>query len=883
MHTQPTLKELYTKYNTNPTKGLSAEQVLLNQETFGKNKIESTPPKSIYTQILEAFKEPMVLLLVIAGILALSINSYEYFAGGEANFLECLGIFIAIFLSIAITLIMENKSQKAFEALHKMTEGNKIKTMRNGAISMVAQEDLAPGDIIFLESGNKIPCDCRIISAKELMSDESSLTGESMHVLKDEELHNKQISNTYENMLYSGCFVTQGSAKAICVAVGLESEFGKVAKELNLSYKDTTPLQEKLKRLGAKITIFGAVAASLAFVLQVVFFILRGEVALELVSEAFISSVVLIVAAVPEGLPTIVAVSLALNVIKLSKQNALVKKLIACETIGCVNVICSDKTGTLTKNQMSVEHFFIHNKKIELNNKQDLEEKSLSLILENCALNSTADLEQKGDKILFLGNPTECALLVHAKKYGCDYRSLRENAEILHSFPFSSQTKNMITLAKMHKSIIAYTKGSPEKILELCADMDCGLVSQIKKEITYFQKQAFRVIAFAHRELQEASFIREEVERDFIFDGFVAIADPLREDVYDAVCKAKEAGISLKILTGDNLETAKAIGTQLHLLEQGGIAIEASELEAMSEEDFSKILGQVKIVARSTPSTKMRIVKELKRQGNVVALTGDGINDAPALKNADVGIAMGISGTEVSKEASDVVLLDDSFSTIIRAITWGRGIYQNFQRFIQFQLTVNLSSVIIVLFAVVMGFSAPFSALQLLWVNLIMDGPPALTLGLEPVSKNLLKYKPTKRDANIITKSMLGLIVVSGVFISFVCLVQYFWNFLGASEEEKGSVLFTLFVVMVLFNAFNARELHNESIFKNLGANYLMLLTFVVTFALQVLIVQFGGEAFKTNPLEFLMWVKIVLVGFSVIVVGEIMRLCYRFVLKWND
>lgn len=881
MHTQPTLEELYTKYHTSPISGLSTEQVLLNQQAFGKNQIDSSPPKPIYMQILEAFKEPMVLLLVFAWVLALSINSYEYFANKEANFLECLGIFIAIFLSIGITLIMENKSQKAFEALHKMTEGNKIKTLRNGSISRVAQEDLVLGDIIFLESGDKIPSDCRIISAKELMSGESSLTGESMHVLKSEELGKQQMSNTYENMLYSGCFITQGSAKAICVAVGLESEFGKVAKELNKSYKDSTPLQEKLKKLGTKITIFGAVAASLAFILQVVFFVLRGEIALELVSEAFISSVVLIVAAVPEGLPTIVAVSLALNVIKMSKQNALVKKLIACETIGCVNVICSDKTGTLTKNQMSVEHFFIHNKRVELKNKEEME-KELGLILENCALNSTADLEQKGDKILFLGNPTECALLVHAKNFGCDYRNLRENAEILQVFPFSSQAKNMITLAKMHKSIIAYTKGSPEKILDLCVDMDCSLLAQIKKEITYFQKQAYRVIAFAHRELKEIATNREEIEKEFVFDGFVAIADPLREDVYEAVLRAKEAGISLKILTGDNLETAKAIGAKLHLLEKGGVAIEASELEAMSEEEFSKSLQNIKIVARSTPSTKMRIVKELKKQGNVVALTGDGINDAPALKNADVGIAMGISGTEVSKEASDVVLLDDSFSTIIRAITWGRGIYQNFQRFIQFQLTVNLSSVIIVLFAVVMGFSAPFSALQLLWVNLIMDGPPALTLGLEPISKNLLKYKPTKRNANIITKSMLGLIVVSGIFISFVCLAQYFWNFLGASEEEKGSVLFTLFVVMVLFNAFNARELHNESIFKNLGANYWMVLTFVLTFILQVLIVQFGGEAFKTSPLELLMWGKIMAVGASVIVLGEIMRFCYRVIFKVN-
>lgn len=442
----------------------------------------------------------------------------------------------------------------------------------------------------------------------------------------------------------------------------------------------------------------------------------------------------------------------------------------------------------------------------------------------------------------------------------------------------------MTSLVDFKGKILCLSKGSPEKILSQCKMMPCQDALKINKQILYFQNLAYRVIAFAHKEITDDRDVkdRELLESQMIFDGFVAISDPLRPEVYEAIMDCKKAGIDVKILTGDNLSTAKAIGNQLHLLDHNSIAIEASELENLNQKELLQILPKIKIIARSTPDTKMQIVNILKSQGNVVALSGDGINDAPALKNADVGIAMGISGTEVSKAASDIILLNDSFATIVKAIEWGRGIYQNFQRFIQFQLTVNLSSVMIVLFAVIAGLTAPFSALQLLWVNLIMDGPPALTLGLEPISKNLLAQKPIKRNANIITKDMLILIIINGVFIAFVCLLQYFTNFLGATPEEKSSVLFTLFVIFQLFNAFNARELHNQSIFKNLTNNRLMLGVFILTFALQVLIVEFGGEAFKTTPLDLIMWVKILFVGFSVIIVGEIVRFLLKVSRKNN-
>ncbi|MBX7490666.1 calcium-translocating P-type ATPase, PMCA-type [Helicobacter sp. Faydin-H64] len=856
---------------TDSNYGLTQTQVENSRAKFGINAFSKTPPPSLLNELFNAFKEPMVLLLLFAATLALSINTYEYLAEGSANFLECVGIFIAIFLSIGITLTMERRSQKAFETLNAITQGNQVRLLRHGEIAQIPQEEVVVGDIILLESGDKIPSDCVILHAQSLLSDESSLTGESMPSLKHSLKDNQEITNA--TMLYRGCFITQGNAKALCVATGDNTEFGKIATALDCKQKSTTPLQEKLKTLSGKITLFGATAAMLAFFIQVGFFIFRGEIAFQSIAQAFISSIVLIVASVPEGLPTIVAISLALNIIKMSKQNALVKKLVACETIGCVNIICSDKTGTLTQNKMTIKHCFILD--------QMLTQKTLSPSLripfqhfiENCTLNSTANLGHNGE---FIGNPTECALLVYAKDLGFHYQQMRQNAEILHTYPFASQTKNMTTLVRFSDKLICYSKGSPEKILTQCKRF--SNLDSIIKNIKTYQTQAYRMIAFAQKEIPLSASIpqREELESEMEFCGFVAIADPLREDVYAAIQACKNAGITLKILTGDNLETAKAIGNQLHLLNKHSIAIEAQEIEKLSQEELLKILPNITILARSTPSTKMQIVNALKAEGNIVALTGDGINDAPALKSADVGIAMGINGTEVSKEASDIILLNDSFATIVKAIESGRGIYQNFQRFIQFQLTVNLSSVLIVLAAVVCGFTAPFSALQLLWVNLIMDGPPALTLGLEPASKCILEQKPIKRNANIITRNMLWLITSSGIFIAVVCLLQYFTNFLGAQDTQKSTTLFTLFVVFQLFNAFNARELETQSIFSNLLSNHLMLGTFMLTFALQVLIVEFGAQVFKTQPLEFLLWCKIIATSFSVILLGEVLRFFLR-------
>ena len=670
-------------------------------------------------------------------------------------------------------------------------------------------------------------------------------------------------------MLYSGCFVSSGTGKAVVTAVGNNTEFGQIAKELSSIEKDTTPLQEKLDRLGKVITVLGATAAFIVFAIQIIGFAMSHTMNWETVSDAFITSIVLIVAAVPEGLPTIVAVSLALNIIKMSRENALVKKMIACETVGCINIICSDKTGTLTENKMTVQQIYAKGELLEPEKLTDV------CLLENFCINSNANVTIEDGKDSFIGNPTECALLVAARKAGWDYTKKREEADIAHIFPFSSQKKDMSTILRTAEGYMLYVKGNPEKIMNLSVNLSDEEKNALEEKITSFQSRAGRILAFAHKKLDQytGEETQEELETDLIYDGFVVISDPLSPDVYGAIGRCRKAGIEVKMLTGDNILTARAIADELHMLDADHIAVEASEIENMSDEELAQALKKIQVIARSTPLVKMRVVKALKAQGNVVAVTGDGINDAPAIKNADVGIAMGIAGTEVTKEASDIVLLDDSFSTIMKAVQWGRAIYENFKRFIQVQLTVNVSSVGVVVCSILAGFETPFTALELLWINIIMDGPPALTLGLEPIRDDILNHPPTRRDENIISRSMISRIFVNGIFISIVFMLQHFTNFLGAAPEQESTVLFTLFVVFQLFNAFNCRELDRTPMYKNLLNNKLMLGIFLLVLILQIIITQAGGAVFETVPLSVGLWCKILGVSCSVIVLDEIWKL----------
>ncbi len=875
------MKDAYTKEvcqvleetGSDPERGLTDAQAEEARRKYGVNTFIREGRESMLHRIWEAATEPMLIMLIFAAVITLGVNIARFCTGGEYNFLECAGIFTAISLSVVITIITEGKSAKAFEALNRINEDTLVKALRGGEPQLIAQRDIVVGDILLVETGDKLVADGRLIESNDLSVDESSLTGESLPVRKDAQEVCPASAPVAErsNMLYAGCFVAGGTGRVVVTAVGNQTEFGQIARELSTIEKSTTPLQEKLDRLGKTITVMGATAAAVVFCTELIQFALTHSLNWNTVSDAFITSIVLIVAAVPEGLPTIVAVSLALNIIKMSKENALVKKMIACETVGCINIICSDKTGTLTENKMTVQQIYSAG---ELFGPEKLRDE---VLLQNFCVNSSANVTHEDGRDSFIGNPTECALLVAARRAGRDYQEERRRADVVHVYPFSSQNKDMSTVVREADGYVLYTKGNPEKLLSLSVNLTEQQKQEINAHIMEFQSQAGRVLAFAHRVLPAFDGEpQQELEQGMCYDGFVVISDPLSPDVSEAIQRCHRAGIQVKMLTGDNILTARAIANQLHLLDGGKRAVEASQLDSIPDEKLAESLEDIQVIARSTPLVKMRVVKALKAQGNVVAVTGDGINDAPAIKNADVGIAMGIAGTEVTKEASDIVLLDDSFSTIVKAVQWGRAIYENFKRFIQFQLTVNVSSVIVVICSILAGFQAPFTALELLWINIIMDGPPALTLGLEPIRADLLNRPPTKRDESIISRSMLIRIFTNGIYISAVFMLQHFTNFLGARPEQQSTVLFTLFVVFQLFNAFNCRELDNTPMYKNLMNNRLMLGVFVLVLLLQVLITQIGGAVFETVPLSLLMWGKLLALACTVVILNELWKLCRR-------
>lgn len=824
-------------------RGLDEEAVRASRERHGANELARPEPIGWLRRLAEAFREPMILLLVLALLIMVGVNVAHLLTDGETEFAECVGVALAILLSVGISVGMEGRSAKAFEALRGMGADVRPRVLRGGRSFRIPQSELVVGDVMFVGTGDKLTADGRLIESNGLVADESALTGESAPIEKEAGAQVAEGAPVAERptMLYAGSYVTAGTGLMVVTAVGMHTEFGRIAAALANQNTGKTPLQERLARLGKWVTLAGIAAATLVFAVQLAQDAFHpGGLTWGAVGEAFISAIVLIVACVPEGLPTIVAMSLAINVLKMAKQNALVKKLIACETIGCVTFICSDKTGTLTENRMTL---------IALVGPDGRRCEPEGELLENMCVNATADLAADGKG--FVGNPTEGALVVAAAKAGHDPAALREAAEIVAVEPFSSDTKRMVTRLG-GKRPLTLMKGSPEAVLAACA-LSPEDRAAAEAAMAGWQDQACRVLAFAHA----------EGDGPLVYDGFAAIADPVREDVPPAIDACRTAGINVMMLTGDNLITATAIARSLGMLEGGHRAVTAAELERLDDAAFAEALRSVRVIARSTPSVKLRVVRTLKAQGESVAVTGDGINDAPAIKEADVGVAMGITGTEVTKEACDILLLDDAFATIVRAIRWGRGITDNFKRFILFQLTVNVSAVLVVLVAVILDEPPPFSALELLWINIIMDGPPALCLGLERMSDDLLRRKPLRRDAPLVSRGMVMRMAVVGVFIAALCLAQLKGlNFLGLDMGDKplvATAVFTLFVFCQLANALAARRPEGGNPLGGLLGNPALLCAIGLAAVLQWVIVTYGGAAFHTVALPAALWGKILL------------------------
>lgn len=854
-------KEIEIALKSNATVGLKNNSVEKNADLYGRNVITPKKRKSFIKRLIEALSEPMLLILEFAWVITAGVNIGKYLKNGEADFYECIGILLCVLLSAFLTLFMEGRSQKAFEMLGKVYDKISVKVIRDGKTVIISKEEVVCGDLVILESGNKIIADGRVVESNGLSVDESMLTGESVSVEKVADTVYSKTTPIAErkNMVYSGTFVRIGQGKMIVTAVGDNAELGKIAN--NLGEKDASaPLNEKLNKLGKTVTLIGGISATVVFILSIVRLIILQDFSFFTAQDAFLEAIVLIVAAVPEGLPTTAALSLTLNVVKLAKSNALIRKLVAAETAGAISVICSDKTGTLTQNKMTVG-------KVEVFNG------GKNRLIVNCAVNSTAQLKRDKNSVEVFGSATEGALLKWIENEGCNYQKYRDKRLIGEVLPFNSHQKYMATEILQDGEKTVFIKGAPEIVINDCALTE-NQKRSILREIEGYQKNGKRVLAFSSQQGENAPCGLSGGKA--VFDGYAVILDPVRKDVKSAVLNCKRAGISVMMMTGDNLETATAIANELDIISDKSQVVTADYIDSLDSSQLKKVISNLKVVARSTPTTKLKIVEALKGLGEVVAVTGDGVNDAPAISKADIGISMG-SGSEITKEASDIVLLDDSFATIVKAVSFGRNIYKNFQRFITFQLTVNLTAMIVVIVSLAMGLTNPFSAVQLLWIDIIMDGPPALTLAMETDRGQFMNAKPVKRSDGIITPQMLMRIGAQGLFMSVVILFQYLYDFLGVGREGISTSVFCMFVIFQLLNAFNCRKIGSESIFKGFVDNKLMIAVFFATFVFQIAITQFLCGFFSTVPLSAMAWLKIIAVCSLSVVFSEICKILYKF------
>lgn len=869
---------------TNLKTGLKPQEIEALKEKYGTNEFTKPKERGLWLELLDVFKEPLMVILIIASGMSFLVGEYQ----------DGVGICMAVLLGIIIGRMTEGRSKKAAESLQKMTGDILVKVLRDGRKQVIHKTEVVPRDLVYLETGDMVPADGVVLEATELKLREDMLTGEADQVTKEK-----------DHILYGGTLVGNGYGLMQVTKIGDETEMGSIAKELHQE-EEMTPLQIKLGKLGQRISSISSAVAGMLFIYMLIQILKDSHIQLDFTSwdsfvhsldsmyfvfpsikTAFVVCVGLIVAAVPEGLPTMINITLAMTMQKMAKINVLIRKKEACETIGSISVICSDKTGTLTENKMKVGKVFVDGHEVLF---KDIA--NYPLFIENCLINSSADVEFNGTHHNYIGNPTEGAIISMVNNPS--YRQVREEATIARQLPFTSSNKFMLTVTKHQTNYHILSKGAPEVILKQCKmELVDGKVRPLTKsreeailnKMKELQSDAMRIIAFAYQETnRKEEFIgKERFDNQFIFHGFVGINDPLREGVKESIECARRARIETKILTGDNIHTAIAIGKEIGILTPGKRAVEASYIDSLTDTELRKEIKDIAIVARSMPNTKMRIVSALQKNGEVVAVTGDGINDAPALTKADVGIAMGIAGTEVSRNAADIILTDDSFNTIIEAIKWGRGIYNNFQRYLQFTLTVNVIAFLLTIISQIMDHPLPFTTIHLLWVNIIMDGPPALALGLEPIREAVMKRKPISKNANIINRFMLQTILVNSLFMMIVLLCQLEYNFLGADlthvtagANEEQTVIFSLFVSLVIFNALNCREFGLVSIFVNFFKNKVALLILFITFIIQITVTQLAGGFFHAVPLSFMMWVKIIALGSTVVLFNE----CFKWMLR---
>lgn len=868
--------------------GLTDEQVKQSREQHGKNVL--TPPQrtSLWKLYLDKYRDPIIQILLVAAFVSLIL------AFIEKNFMETIGIFVAVFLATTVGFYFERDAAKKFNLLTALSEEQPVKVRRNGKVMEIPRHDVVVGDVVLVEVGDEVPADGELFVCNDLQINESALTGEPV---AEKSLEGGGDGAYPRNVILRSTMVMNGRGEFVVTAVGDATEIGKVAKKSTEQTSVETPLHMQLDKLAKMISKVGSVVSVAAFFIFLIHDILTNPVwggkdyfyMAEIVLKYFMMAVTLIVMAVPEGLPMAITLSLALNMRRMLKSNNLVRKLHACETMGAVTVICTDKTGTLTQNKMQVSAL-------------ELKQGDEALLDTAIALNSTAELND-GKPI---GNPTESALLLWLDAQGKDYEELRKQVNVLKQLPFSTERKMMATLAEVDGETYLFVKGAPEIVMKKCIIED-RMLRQSAEELDEWQHKAMRTLAFAYKKI-EASIMRTsrtstaEVvalldANDLQLQAIAAIADPIRPDVPAAVQECRHAGIEVKVVTGDTAATALEIGKQIGVFEDepenigadGSLTsldqqmITGEQWEALSDEEAYERAKDIRVMSRARPTDKQRLVAMLQKRGEVVAVTGDGTNDAPALHYAHVGLSLG-SGTSVAKEASDMTLLDDSFKSIANAVMWGRSLYRNLQRFLFFQLVVNVAALLLVLGGSVIGTEMPLTVTQILWVNLIMDTFAALALASLPPSHEVMKDKPRKASDFIINKSIgFGILFCGIVFflVMFALLVYCERRGKGGVDVHELTMFFTTFVMIQFWNLFNAKALmSHHTAFRHFLKDKGMILVLVLVLVGQWIIVTFGGEMFRTTPLS--LHELLLIIGSTSVVLwaGELWRTFKRMIAK---
>lgn len=876
--------------------GLSENEVVESRLKHGENILTPPAKKSLFMQFLEKFRDPLILILLVAGVLSVGISLYEYFGLNEGSgvFFEPAGIFIAILLATGLSFYFEAKADKEFALLNQVSDEEPVTVVRDGEPTQVPRRDVVVGDIVMLNTGDEIPADGELLEAVSLNVDESTLTGEPICHKTVVEAEFDAEATFPSNCVMRGTKVMEGHGVMRVTAVGDATENGKVFEAAQITDNTKTPLDEQFERLGHLISIASYVIGALIIVGRVIVYLLNVDSAIDWLSfgaymlQSLMIAVTLVVCSVPEGLPMAVTLALAYSMRRMLKTNNLVRKMHACETMGATTVICTDKTGTLTQNRMQVAEVKAYGDK--------------DLLKENMAVNSTAQLDVAGERPSVLGNPTEGALLLWLRKEGSDYRDLRSSVRLIDEVPFSTERKYMASVVEnADGKVYLFVKGAPEIVYGMTAHSEIAK-EDLDRVLLGYQNQAMRTLGFAFAEIAPGVKVDTgDIKRyELTFQGVVAISDPVRAEVPGAVAEAIGAGIKIKIVTGDTPATAREIGRQVGLwndLTDGERnMITGPEFAELSDAELVDRVEDMKIIARARPMDKKRLVEALQKRGEVVAVTGDGTNDAPALKAAQVGLSMG-DGTSVAKEASDITIVDNSFSSIGRAVMWGRSLYQNIRRFIVFQMTVNVAACLVVLVGAFLGTQSPLTVTQMLWVNLIMDTFAAMALAALPPSEAVMGDKPRRRDEFIINKSMRNFIIgVGGLFfVILLALLLVFehsdvtslsqltsWS-LGADSGLSAyelSLFFTIFVFLQFWNMFNARAFATGRSALDLRHCGEFGMIAVMIFIGQILIVQIGGEFFNVTPLRFSDWVIIVAGTSTVLWTGELIRIVRHAVSK---